>query len=306
MVCFAHPLQFLNPLPVGCRRRSDTMVAGPMPIDDVQDWKALREAVEKLETPSFIIEVANFIGLPVNRLVQALPERFAAKTQQVTQRAIDRALSVAVRSLANTPNRRNANRMHTVAAAISGGVGGSLGLATTLAELPFTTVLILRSIADIARRENEDLSHTEARLACLEVFALGGSSTRDDASETGYFAVRAALSKAVSDAARFLAERGLAEKGAPVLVRFIAQVAARFGIVVSEKAAAQALPIVGAAGGAAVNVLFMQHFQKMAEGHFTIRRLERKYGPEVVREEYERFRGSRQAAGLIGDWARPA
>ena len=63
-------------------------------------------------------------------------------------------------------------------------------------------------------------------------------------------------------------------------------IGARFGIVVSEKAAAQAIPIIGAAGGALINTIFISHYQDMARGHFAVRRLERKYGPQAVREEY--------------------
>ena len=33
----------------------------------------------------------------------------------------------------------------------------------------------------------------------------------------------------------------------------------------------------------------MQHFQDMARGHFTVRRLERIYGTEAVRRAYERI-----------------
>ena len=273
-----------------------------MPITDSQDWSQLREAAAKLEDPSFIVEIANFAGLPVQKLIGMLPERYAAKTHLVTQRAILRALNVAVKSL-RPAGGRFADRRHTAATVISGGIGGLFGLPGTLVELPVTTIIMLRSIAEIARREGEDLGDPVARLACLEVFAIGGRTPADDAAETGYFAVRAALSKTIADAARFIAERGLAESGAPVLVRLVAQIAARFGIVVSEKAAAQALPVVGALGGATVNLLFMRHFQKMAQGHFIIRRLERKYGPDVVRSEYERLRtpvpAGRRIAGPV-------
>jgi hypothetical protein len=41
-------------------------------------------------------------------------------------------------------------------------------------ELPISTIVRLRSIADIARREDEDFRTIEAQLACLEVLALGG------------------------------------------------------------------------------------------------------------------------------------
>jgi hypothetical protein len=145
---------------------------------------------------------------------------------------------------------------------------------------------MLRSIADIARSEGEDLRAAESKLACLEVFALGGRSSTGNATESGYFAVRTALATAVSEAAQYISERGLAKEGAPVIARLIAQIASRFGVIVSEKAAAQAVPALGALGGALVNLAFIGHFQDMARGHFTIRRLERTYGKEVVRNAY--------------------
>jgi hypothetical protein len=97
------------------------------------------------------------------------------------------------------------------------------------------------------------------------------------------------LAKSVTEAARFIAERGIVEEGSPVLVRFITQVASRFGVAVSQKVAAQALPVVGALGGATVNYVFIEHFQDVARGHFIVRRLERAYGKDVVRTEYERL-----------------
>lgn len=69
-------------------------------------------------------------------------------------------------------------------------------------------------------------------------------------------------------------------------MRFLTRIAARFGVNVSEKAAAQAIPVLGAGGGAVINLLFMDHFQDMARGHFIVRRLERTYGAPVVETAY--------------------
>ena len=121
---------------------------------------------------------------------------------------------------------------------------------------------------------------------CLQVFALGGASRRDNATETGYFTVRVAMAKAISEAARHIAQKGLIREGAPVLARFIAQVTSRFGIVVSEKIAAQTVPVIGAVSGALINTVFTDHFQGIARGHFVVRRLERKYTQETIRSEY--------------------
>jgi hypothetical protein len=126
------------------------------------------------------------------------------------------------------------------------------------------------------------------------VFALGARTDPIDAAESGYFVVRGLLAKSITEAARFIAERGIVEEGAPILVRFIGQIASRFGLVVTQKLAAQTLPIVGALGGAAVNYAFIDHFQDVARGHFAIRRLERAYGKEIVRAQYERIRDESQ------------
>ena len=55
----------------------------------------------------------------------------------------------------------------------------------------------------------------------------------------------------------------------------------------SDRIAASAVPVVGAIGGATKNVIFMDHFQRKAEGHFTVRRLERRFGAENVRRRYD-------------------
>ena len=109
----------------------------------------------------------------------------------------------------------------------------------------------------------------------FKYWRLGGASKSDDATETGYFAARATMAIAVSDAAAYLAEAGLSQKGAPAIIRLISQLTSRFSVVVSEKAAAQAVPVLGAFGGALINTLFLDHFQDMAKGHFIVRRMER-------------------------------
>jgi hypothetical protein len=80
---------------------------------------------------------------------------------------------------------------------------------------------MLRSIADIAQSEGQDLSDPETALSCVEVFALGGRAGSADASESGYFAVRGMLAKTVTEAARFVAERGVIKEGAPILLKFV-------------------------------------------------------------------------------------
>jgi len=94
------------------------------------------------------------------------------------------------------------------------------------------------------------------------------------------------LAKSVSEAAAFIAERGIAEKGAPPLIKLITAIGSRFSVVITEEVAAKAIPIVGAVAGGTINVLFINHFQEMARGHFIVKRLEIKYGTSQIEKLY--------------------
>ena len=250
------------------------------------DYDDLRRAVQLLEKKRFIARLTHYAGRPIEQMMTALPRSTSENIQQVVRQTVARLLDMTLRTLNGGVRQAASPRIHKLAGGLSGAVGGAFGFAALALELPVSTALMLRSIADIARSEGEDLTRIESRLACLEVFALGGPGAGDDAADTGYYAVRASLAKALNEAAQYIARKGLAEKGAPVMVRFITQIASRFGALISEKAAAQAVPVIGAAGGAGINLLFMQHFQETARGHFIVRRLEGMYGQEVVRTVY--------------------
>jgi hypothetical protein len=252
------------------------------------DLNALKKAKTILENPGIAAKITNFLGIPIEKGFELLPDNWNVKIGEMTQEALSKALHAAVFTMKASHGEEASNIWHKIAVATTGGIGGFFGLPALAVELPISTTIMLRSIADIARSEGETISKIESKIACIEVFALGGPSKSDDASESGYFAIRAALGRSVSKAAEYIAEKGLAEEGAPALIRLIIKIAERFSIQVSEKAAAQAVPAIGAAGGAIINTLFIDHFQDMARGHFIVRRLERKYGKEVVEEKYKR------------------
>ncbi len=254
-----------------------------------EDWADLQGAVARLEHPGLVARLSDVLGKPVDIVLDKLPAAASSTIDGATRRALRAALSLALSTL-NTSRRGKArDRFHAVAAGAAGAAGGAFGLASLAVELPMTTTIILRSVADVARSEGENLRSVQTRLACMEVFALGGRTAADDAAESGYFAVRTALAQAVNEAARYLSRRTTIEKGAPVIARLVAGIASRFNSVVAEKIIAQGVPVIGAVGGAAVNVAFTRHFQSMARGHFVIRRLERTYGEAIIREKYDRI-----------------
>ncbi|HSW50469.1 MAG TPA: EcsC family protein [Bryobacteraceae bacterium] len=257
-----------------------------------EDLAALRNAVRLLENPGFFIRSVNLIGAPIDAVVNALPAGAEEMLRKAISSSLERALDIALYRLEGGWGLFQQEKLMKTLVAASGAAGGAFGFAGLAVELPASTCLMLRSIAEIARAEGEDLRSPAGRLACLEVFALGGSRARDDRAETAYYAVRAGLGQEVRAALSYLSREPAGRAGAPALVRFIQAVAQRFGVQVTEKAAAQAIPAIGAVGGATINALFMDHFQDMAHGHFTVRRLERKYGEEVVRQEYSRAAGA--------------
>ena len=267
---------------------------------DAADTQALIEAVRLIERPSVGARIASVVGSPIERLVGLLPARATMIISAAARKAIHGALNVSLRTLAvHDPLARGgppraANGWHKVASAASGAVGGAFGLVALTVELPVSTTIMMRSIADVARGEGADLADRQTQLECVMVLALGGGAPSDDAAEVGYFAVREAMTRAVSAAAAHVARHGLAKEGAPALIRLITLIAEHYSVNVTEKAAAQLVPLVGAVGGAAINTIFIDHFQSVARGHFAVRRLERKYGEAVVREKY------RELASRIG------
>lgn len=119
------------------------------------------------------------------------------------------------------------------------------------------------------------------------VLGMGGTSKNDDAADLGYFIVRGALAQSVSRATSEIAAKGLSSHGSTALLKFVQTIASRFSVQVSEQVAAKSIPAIGAVLGAMVNTVFIDHFQQMAHGHFTVRRLERKYGSAMVERAYQ-------------------
>jgi hypothetical protein len=266
----------------------------------------LREAKEILEHQGLAERLTELLGAPITASLKLLPDSAERIIYSAVEKSLQKALDLAVTTLGKDDGLLQKPRLmsHKLLAGLSGAAGGALGGLTVAAELPVSTVLILRSVADIARSQGEDLSNLEARLACLEVFALGptskksdskkddkgdGSANKGDDTDIGYLAVRIAMGKQIGDATKYVAQHGLANRAAPPLVQLLNMISKRFGLVVSEKMAAQAIPVIGAVGGALINTYFIGHFQDIARAHFTIRRLERKYGSATVTEAYRRL-----------------
>ena len=258
---------------------------------DKQDLIELKKAQAILENPGFIIKVVNHFGRPIELVFEKIDLEIVNKA---TKKALETSLKVAISSI-NTKKLKTPNKKwHKFFSAVSGAGGGFFGMSGLPIELPISTTIILRSIAEIAHHHGHNLNERETQFACLEVFSLGSSKTTiDDGAESAYFAARGSLAyemKLAVESVKGMSEKAIQEalaKGElPILVKLINSIASRFGITVSEKLVAQSVPFIGAAGGAAINMLFTHHFQQMAEGHFIVKKLEKKYGTEIIKENY--------------------
>ena len=279
------------------------MYEGTMEItSNIDDLNDLKKAVELLEAISLTAKISSLIGSPIESLVKKLPTVVSEKINATVEVALHKSADVALWSLDNKPQAAS-TKLHKLYAAVSGAAGGAFGFTTLFIELPISTTIMMRSVADVARSEGFNLEDLSTRAACIEVFALGGPSKSDDATESGYYATRSFITEAMKSLSVGLAEAA-SRQGANAsahaisstqvgtwLAALIETVTARFGITISEKFAAQAVPVIGAAAGAILNTMFTDFYQDMARGHFIVMRLEKKYGAAQIEKEYNSIKG---------------
>lgn len=272
--------------------------------DELQ-W--LAEAAAYLERPSLLMRLAATLGRPLEAIVSLVDKVAPDLVAGTVTSALGRALALAVYTLpetgktepvVSTPEQlhqlgTSTSFWHNLSVAITGLPGGFFGVAGLPVELPVTTMVMLRSIASIAREFGEDLGEAEVRLQCLTVFGFGGPPQQGDGLESTYLTARIGMQEAVTQAAKVAARATTQElldminRGtAPALVNLIAKIAARFNLAVTEKLMAQSIPVIGAVTAATLNVAFLDHFNRVARYHFGIRRLERKYGAQATQAAY--------------------
>ncbi|VWB54491.1 peptidase [Burkholderia lata] len=257
------------------------------------DRDALWRAKQVLESPSLTMKLTGMLGAPVEKMIARLPDFATGKINDATQLALRKCLNIALRTLGKPPAPdaepdKPSNLLHKLAVATTGAAGGAFGFLALPVELPVTTTLIFRSVCDIARSEGEDLSSVDTQLQCLAVLGMGGNPDKqEEDTDLGYFVLRGALAQAISKASSDITTKGIAAHSSAAVFKLVQTVASRFSVQVTEQMAAKSIPAIGAVLGATVNTLFIDHFQQMAHGHFTVRRLERKYGSVAVKAAYQ-------------------
>lgn len=198
------------------------------------------------------VELITALGTRAEGWMQSLPGPVRGGLQQATQGALEQAAKAAQASRVQVPDQPGWVNM-SVSAAL-GAVGGFGGTATALAELPVTTTLLMRVIQGAAAELGFDPAEPSVQFDCVAVFGSAGPLARDDGAETGFLGARLAISGAA-------------------VHKVIAAVAPKLAAALGQKLAAQSVPVLGAAAGAAINYAYTSYYREMALVQFGLRRL---------------------------------
>ena len=124
----------------------------------------LRRAKLLLENPGLAAKISNFVGAPIEKGFALLPKKWNAVVNDATRKSIETALHVALWTMDHNRAESPSNWWHKLAVGTTGAAGGVFGLPALAIELPVSTTIMLRSIADIARSQGENLKLPEAKL----------------------------------------------------------------------------------------------------------------------------------------------
>jgi EcsC protein family len=208
-----------------------------------------------------VIRLVNRLGNSLESQLSALPETFRTQIERLTAQALETSYGVASRA----PDL--GQRAPMVAAVAAGAAGGAGGLATALAELPVTVTLFLNTIRSVAREAGLDPDEEWVRAECLQVFAAGSPLAQDDGVNTSFIGSRLALSGSA-------------------VQNLVAAIAPKLAAVLGQKLAAQAVPVLGAVSGAALNAAFLSYYREVARVRFELVKLGQLHGVEAVEAEF--------------------
>ncbi|PJF10487.1 EcsC family protein [Pseudorhodobacter sp. MZDSW-24AT] len=211
-----------------------------------------------------VISLVNRLGGRLEQQLALVPEAYRSQIERGVAQALSAAMAVAGQGdrLPDTGTRGP-----LVAAMAAGAAGGAGGVPTALAELPVTVTLILHAIRQAARAEGFDPEDPGVRAECIKVFGAGSPLAEDDGINTSFVSARLTLT-------------------GPAVQKVIATVAPKLAATLGQKLAAQAVPVIGAVTGAALNAAFLSYFTEVARIRFALLRLSQIHGAEAVLAEF--------------------
>ncbi|WP_299647763.1 EcsC family protein [uncultured Jannaschia sp.] len=230
------------------------------PLD--REAELLRLAAKMQAASGLGLQLLSVIGSQAENMLDMLPKPVRSGLEKATATALEQSFNAAALSRRG----RIGDTSDWLTRAITfgtGAAGGFGGLPSALAELPVTTTVMLRSIQSIADEHGFDPALPEVRAACLRVFAAAGPLDDDDGTDLSFLTLRLSVT-------------------GPAIQGLIAKVAPRLAIPLGQKLAAQAVPVIGAAAGAATNYVFTSYYQEVARVQFGLMRLAAQTGEDMT------------------------
>lgn len=219
---------------------------------------ALAGAYKRANGP--VMTLVNRLGGGLEKQMALIPAPLRAQIDRAVVSALTAAHGLAGLAEEGPQMGRSAS---TLAAMATGAAGGAGGVLTSVAELPVTITVFLHAIRAEAIRAGYDPSEPGIRAACLEVFAAGSPLQGDDGVNSAFLSARMTLSGAA-------------------IQKVIATVAPRLAASMGQKLAAQAVPVLGALSGAALNAAFLTYYREIARIRFALMRMAETSGGEAV------------------------
>ncbi len=208
-----------------------------------------------------VMRLLNRLGGRLEAQFDALPEGWRRQVEQATARALETSYLMAGKA----PDL--GDRLPFAAAMVSGAAGGAGGLVTSVAEIPLTVTLFFNTIRAVAREAGFDPDTDAVRAECLAVFAAGSPVEGDDGVNTSFLTARLTLTGAA-------------------LQSLITTIAPRLALVLGQKLAAQAVPVIGAVSGAGLNAAYLGYHRELARVRFGLLRLAETHGADIVQSEF--------------------
>ena len=230
------------------------------------------------------MDVLNMIGIKAEFLLDRLPTSVRTRMDRITLAALNRAFDAA--SLSRGLLTERGDWFNRMLSTTSGAVGGMAGIAGAALEMPLTITLLLRAIMDIAAEHGIDPDSDIARREALTVFAAAGPLNSDEGADLAFLAARMSIT-------------GQTVQG------LIARVAPKLSASLTQKLAAQAVPVLGAVAGGAINYSFTRYYQEIARVNFGLLRMSRESGlPREALVEALLLRMEQIRPGSTGEQAR--
>jgi hypothetical protein len=177
---------------------------------DLDGCKKLDDAATKLlDASGLIMMISDLLGNAVTAVggsaINYLQNKFGfdvkTKAGEMVENILWSTRSIATTGLQAETAADPWDWFHKIAVGASGAACGFVGAPGLIWDLPFTTGMIMRSIADIARSfPGESLDAEDTKRACIEVFAFGGPEAKDDDTESAYWSTRIGLSHVTIEA----------------------------------------------------------------------------------------------------------